>query len=173
MRPIPPCVARNSSGSCVSLDLELAPVGEREAQRAEVGAERAGGVVVLAVDVGRHHAAERHVTGARHDRHREAAGRAASPTRRASESPASARSTPALGIEGEQPVGAPARRHARARVRRKRSVAIRAPETAREPRARTAERRSSSSTSSASRTGTRPQPDTITGTPRFMRAAAR
>ncbi len=65
--PMPPMVARNSSGSCSSGAPEDAPVGDAHLERADVLAEAAVDVVVLAVDVGGHHAAEGDELGAGRD----------------------------------------------------------------------------------------------------------
>ena len=76
VRPMPPAVAQNSSGSdCLGHRAQLA-AGQDDVGRPHVPGEAAGHVVVLAVHVGRDRAADRHLPGARGHRH-EPAGRQA------------------------------------------------------------------------------------------------
>ena len=51
VRPIPPIVAHHRSGSDAGRDHADAPVGQQHLDLADVGPERAVGVVALAVDV--------------------------------------------------------------------------------------------------------------------------
>ena len=74
VRPMPPRVARKRSTLAVGAALDDAPVGHAQAQRRDVRAEAAVHVVVLAVDVGGHHAAEGDELRARRDGQEEAAG---------------------------------------------------------------------------------------------------
>ena len=68
MRPMPPTVARNSSRLDSRAALDDAAVGDAQLERGDVRAEAAVAVVVLAVDVGGDHAAQRDELGARRDR---------------------------------------------------------------------------------------------------------
>ena len=74
MRPIPPTVAQNSSGSRVGPDVDDRAVGEQQRQPVHVAAERAVDVVVLAVDVAGDRPADGDEPGAGGDGHEEAAG---------------------------------------------------------------------------------------------------
>ena len=74
VRPMPPTVARNRSAFSSRRALHDAPVGHAHAQPQHVGAEAAVAVVVLAVHVGRHHAAQRDELRAGRDGREEAAG---------------------------------------------------------------------------------------------------
>ena len=65
VRPMPPAVAQNSSGSSVGPDQMHALAAVCSGQRLDVVGEGAVDVVVLAVDVGRDRAADGHEAGAR------------------------------------------------------------------------------------------------------------
>ena len=85
----------------------IAAVGDAHAQRAHVLAEAAGDVVVLAVHVGRHHAAERDVaacpatTGVNQPRGRKSAVEAQQ------REPGLGAQDARVGVEGEDAVGEP------------------------------------------------------------------
>ena len=134
VRPMPPTVARKSSGSSRRAALHDAPVGHAHAQARHVRAEAAVDVMVLAVDVGRHHAAQGDELGARRDGQEEAARQEEPVQRRTRERPASARSTP-LAASNERMRSASVVFAARGWLgRRQRGVAVGAAEPARQHR---------------------------------------
>ena len=134
VRPMPPCVARNSSGSFSSVISSTRPSATRMRSARTCAAEGARLVVVLAVHVRRHHAAERHVGRAGEDRAREAA-RPEDPVDLPEREPGLGAQDAGLGVEGEEAVRAPRTHHAVARGGGQRGVAVGAAETARELRA--------------------------------------
>jgi hypothetical protein len=114
--------------------LQHAIVRDAHAQRADVLAEAAHHVVVLAVHVARHHAAERHVLGSRIDGRRPAARREEGVELPQREARLGAQHA-ALGIEAEDPVRQARPRAGSRRRRRQRGIAVGAPEAATQRRA--------------------------------------
>ena len=129
-----------SEGGAEELGLELpraaheATVRDAQQELAHVAADAAGAVVVLAVDVGGHHAAQRHLLGARRHR-REPAAREQQPVQLAQREPRLGTQETARGIEGEDAVGEPRACELHAPGRRQRRVAVGPSEPARQHRA--------------------------------------
>ena len=140
VRPMPPTVARNSSlgrrrlaGARPGAALDDAAVGHAQAQGGDVGAEAAVPVVVVAVDVRRHHPAQGHELGARRDGQEEPAGQEEAVQLEHAQARLGAQEA-GLGIEGEDAVGEGGVGGLRPAGGRQRRVAVGAAEAARQHR---------------------------------------
>ncbi len=131
VRPMPPSVARNRSLSRSREQSRMRPSATRRRSARTWRPKRAGHVVVLAVHVGRHHAAQGDELRARRDGAVEAA-RQQQPVHGPQRQAGLGAQDAGLRVEGRDAVGQRRRGHAALRRRRQRRVAVGARQAARQ-----------------------------------------